>query len=261
MPDEHRTFSITQPLVHGGDVKRWQEILNAQFEEWRIEFQVPVNGEYDKLIHDASHKVLYGLGIKPVKIKHGVTHELRLKVRDKSLTPTEKDTRSKRLGWRQFQRRKHAAGGVCSPVSKIHTDANGFTGSAHEDHDGVDLICPENAPIFAICRAKVIDVRKRGWWGATQNSPGHEVSEGDGIIQLEGLADNGPFRKGMHFGYGHAEHAAVKEGDIVEAGTQIGNAGFANAWHVHFMVNDGTTTLGIGDRDPQRFVDYARKYG
>jgi hypothetical protein len=31
-------------------------------------------------------------------------------------------------------------------------------------HDGVDLICPEDAPIFAICKAKVIDVRASGWW-------------------------------------------------------------------------------------------------
>ena len=65
--------------------------------------------------------VLFGLGIKPVKMKHGVTQELRRKVRDKNLTPTEKDTSRKRLGWRQFQRRKYADGGVCSPVSKIST--------------------------------------------------------------------------------------------------------------------------------------------
>jgi murein DD-endopeptidase MepM/ murein hydrolase activator NlpD len=258
---EGRTFTITQPLLQGGDVKQWQEILNAQFDEWRVEFRIPVNGEYDKVTHDASHKVLYGLGIKPAAMKQGVTGEHRKKIRDKSLTATEKETRRKRLGWRQFQRRKYADGGVCSPVSKIITDANGFTGAAQEDHDGVDLICPENAPIFAICRAKVIDVRAKGWWGATQNSAGHALSDGDGIIQLEGLAESGPFHKGMHFGYGHAENAIVKEGDIFEAGTQIGNAGFANAWHVHFMVNDGSTTKGIGDRDPKPFVDFARTYG
>jgi murein DD-endopeptidase MepM/ murein hydrolase activator NlpD len=261
MPEEHRSFTLTSPTMQGGDVKRWEEILNAQFDEWKVEFQVPVDGEYTPSIREASAMVLFGLGIKKVKMKHGISHDLRMKVRDKSLTPTEKKTRRSRRPWRQFQRRKYADGGVCSPVSKIFTDANGFTGAEQEDHDGVDLICPENAPIFAICRAKVIDVRTSGWCGATENSGGHAVSEGDGIIQLKGLADNGPFRKGMHFGYGHAEHATVEEGDIVEAGQQIGKAGFANAWHVHFMVNDGTTTLGIGDCDPKPFVDYAKKYG
>ena len=204
--------------------------------------------------------MLFGLGIRPDKMKHGVTHGLRKKVRDKDLTATEKEARRKRLPWRRFQRRKYAEGGVCKPVSKIITDANGFTGAEQEDHDGVDLICPENAPIFAICKAEVIDVRAGGWWGASQNSAGHAVSEGDGIIQLKCLVNNGPFRKGMHFGYGHAEHATVKKGDIVKAGTQIGNAGFANAWHVHFMVNKGSTTSGIGDRDPKPFVDFAKKF-
>jgi hypothetical protein len=33
MPEEHRTFKVTQPLMQGGDVKRWQRILNAQ-EKW-----------------------------------------------------------------------------------------------------------------------------------------------------------------------------------------------------------------------------------
>jgi hypothetical protein len=49
----------------------------------------------------------------------------------------------------------------------------------------------------------------------------------------------------------------VKVGDIVTAGTRLGHAGFANAWHVHFMVNGGGTLRGIGDRDPKPFVDYA----
>jgi murein DD-endopeptidase MepM/ murein hydrolase activator NlpD len=64
----------------------------------------------------------------------------------------------------------------------------------------------------------------------------------------------------MHFGYGHAEHARVREGDTVKAGQRIGRAGFANAPHVHFMVNGGNTTRGVGDRDPMPFVRYAIKH-
>lgn len=61
----------------------------------------------------------------------------------------------------------------------------------------------------------------------------------------------------MHFGYGHAEHAVVSEGQIVRAGDPIGQAGFANAGHTHFMVNGSDTMKGIGDRDPMPFVTFA----
>jgi murein DD-endopeptidase MepM/ murein hydrolase activator NlpD len=127
-------------------------------------------------------------------------------------------------------------------------------------HDGVDLICGPDATLYAICDARVIDVRSSGWWGlGAKASSGHPISDGDGIIQLECLVDIGPFRKGMHFGYGHAEGAIVAQGQMVRAGQRIGHAGFANAWHVHFMVNGGNTDRGVGDRDPWPFVSYAEK--
>jgi hypothetical protein len=44
----------------------------------------------------------------------------------------------------------------------------------------------------------------------------------------------------------------------VKAGQKIGHAGFANAWHIHFMVNGGGHTRGIGDRDPLPFINHAR---
>lgn len=146
--------------------------------------------------------------------------------------------------------------GVAPPLNKILAHSNGWTG-AH-GHDGVDLICNANAPIYAICDAKVIDVRPGGWWGKG-NPGGATAQKGDGIIQLECLIDNGPFKKGMHFGYGHAEKATVSLGEVVAAGEQIGHAGFANAWHVHFMVNSGKTDRGVGDRDPWPYVQYAER--
>jgi murein DD-endopeptidase MepM/ murein hydrolase activator NlpD len=146
------------------------------------------------------------------------------------------------------------ATGVASPVKET-----GHSWGWHPGvHDGVDLICGPEAKIYALCDAKVIDVRSSGWWGkGAQASSGHPISDGDGIIQLECMIDIGPFRKGMHFGYGHAEGAVVKVGQMVRAGQHIGHAGFANAWHVHFMVNGGSTMRGVGDRDPWPFVAYA----
>jgi hypothetical protein len=36
--------------------------------------------------------------------------------------------------------------------------------SAGKQHDGIDLICDADAPIFAICRAKVLRADPGGWW-------------------------------------------------------------------------------------------------
>ncbi len=61
----------------------------------------------------------------------------------------------------------------------------------------------------------------------------------------------------MNLCYGHAEKPRVKVGDVVHAGQRICDAGLANAWHFHFMVNHRSDTKGVGDRDPWPFVKYA----
>ena len=182
------------------------------------------------------------------------------------------ETRTKAQLTRAKERRAHegpryyldlagggGGGGVAPPLRKILGDSWGWHGSAH---DGVDLICVGDATLYALCDAVVVDVRSSGWWGkGARASGGHSVSDGDGIIQLECAIDAGPFKKGMHFAYGHAEKATVRVGQKVKAGTKIGHAGFANAWHVHFMVNGGDTLRGVGDRDPLPFVRYAIEHG
>jgi murein DD-endopeptidase MepM/ murein hydrolase activator NlpD len=148
---------------------------------------------------------------------------------------------------------------VAAPVNPILEHSWGWHPGVH---DGVDLITEGDDVIYAICDATVIDVRSSGWWGkGARAAGGHSIADGDGIIQLRCEVDAGPFRKGLHFGYGHSEKATVKVGDRVKAGQMIGHAGFANAWHIHFMVNDGSTTRGVGDRDPWPFVDYAVRKG
>jgi murein DD-endopeptidase MepM/ murein hydrolase activator NlpD len=245
--------------MRGPDVKEWQQILNKQFDNWGVKFHVDLDSEYGVPTRDATATVLHGLGIKKTEMSNGVTPDLRVKVRDRRLSPAERVRRVQRRLWRKRLREKFAGGGVASPLAKIISSSWGYHPPGH---DGVDLICLENAPIFALCDAKVIDVRASGWWGlGAAPSHGHLVSDGDGIIQLECLTDVGPFSKGLHFGYGHAEHATVSVGQIVKAGQRIGNAGFANAWHIHFMVNRGGTTQGRGDHDPLPYVEYARKHG
>jgi murein DD-endopeptidase MepM/ murein hydrolase activator NlpD len=256
---EERTFRVVSPHMKGRDIKSWQQTLNEQFKAWTVNFGVDIDGDYGVLARDGTATVLFGLGIKLAEMNNGVTPALRAKVRTKNLTPAERVRRAARGAWRLRLRKKHAGGGVAPPVAKIVSSSWGYKGRAH---DGVDLICVEDAPIFAICDAEVIDVRLSGWWGkGAQPSPGHPVSEGDGIIQIRCLSNIGPFRKGMHFGYGHAEKARVTVGQRVKAGERLGLAGYARAPHVHFMANGGGTRKGIGDRDPMPFVRYATKHG
>jgi murein DD-endopeptidase MepM/ murein hydrolase activator NlpD len=253
-----RTFKVTSPLMSGDDVKAWQQLLNKRFAEWKVSYRIEDDKDYGVHTRDASATILYGLGIKKALMANGVTPELRKKVRSRSLSPAEYALFVARTRWRRALKKKFEGGGFASPVSKILQSSWGWGAG----HDGVDLICPPEAPIFALCEGEVIDVRSSGWWGlGVQPSGGHPVSHGDGIIQIRCLTDVGPFKKGMHFGYGHAEHARVTEGQHVKAGQMLGLAGFANAWHVHFMVNAGNTKKGVGDRDPMPFVKYALKHG
>jgi murein DD-endopeptidase MepM/ murein hydrolase activator NlpD len=258
MADSTRIFRVTTPHMSGNDIKTWQQTLNGKFAEWKVNYRIDDDSDYGVLTRDAGATVLFGLGIKRALMAAGVTPVLRKKIRSRSLTPAEYALFVARTRWRRELRKKYAGGGVAAPLARILSHSWGWHGSAH---DGVDLICPEDAPIFALCDAEVIDVRASGWWGlGAQPSPGHPVSEGDGIIQIRCLVDVGPFKKGMHFGFGHAEHAVVRVGQKVKAGQRIGTAGYANASHIHFMANNGSTTRGIGDRDPWPFVDYAIKH-
>mgnify|MGYP006144078397 CR=1 FL=1 len=127
-------------------------------------------------------------------------------------------------------------------------------------HDGVDLICKPRAAGLAICKAEVVRADNGGWWGKGAPSPA-VAAKGDGIVIIRCLVNQGPFRKGLNFCYGHAEKVRVKVGEKVEAGQVICEAGLANAWHFHFMVNDNKDTRGVGDRDPMPYVNYAIKNG
>lgn len=153
---------------------------------------------------------------------------------------------------------RHADGRhVSAPVVPILQHSWGYHPPVH---DGVDLITEGNDVLYALCDGTVIDARSTGWWGkGAKPSSGHSVSDGDGIIRIRCDVDAGPFKPGMVFSYGHAEKATVRVGQKVKAGQKIGHAGFANAWHVHFMASDHDI-MGRGDRDPWPYVDYACKH-
>jgi murein DD-endopeptidase MepM/ murein hydrolase activator NlpD len=176
------------------------------------------------------------------------------------LTEAEKKVRDSkaRKEYRAKLRDQWAVRKVHAPVSKIITDSWGYHPGVH---DGLDVISIEGAAAFAMVKCKIIDVRASGWWGLGAPSNPSVKARGDGIVQMEVLETVGPFKRGMHIGYGHCEHARVKVGQTVQAGEVVALVGFANAAHIHLMVNDGKTTRGVGTQDPRPLVDYAVKNG
>jgi murein DD-endopeptidase MepM/ murein hydrolase activator NlpD len=263
-----RTFKIQSPYARGDDVKSWQRFLYDNFRgRWDIDYPLAVDGVYGEATRGATASFLRAWGIKSATeaMKDGLSGALRARVRHNDRTDAEDaaNVSDRRKEYRATLRERFERKDVCYPVPNLVTDAWGWHPGVH---DGVDLICPWKQPLLAICTGRIVRVSPSGWWGANpQPSPGHPVSDGDGIVILECTINAGPFTPGLHFGYGHAENAEHSVGAIVKAGQVIAHAGFARAAHTHFMVNDDKPVNGfyhgVGDRDPMPFLDYARKNG
>ncbi len=256
---EPRTFKIQSNRMKGKDVQDWQELILDIGKTWNVHFPLKVDGEYGMATRSFSKMILFGRGFSHTQLDVGITPWLRMLTRDPDKRPLAVSRRAGESACKEFRddlRKKFASDepDVAAPIGKILTMTWGFVPRVH---DGRDLICGPKAPIFALCDAEVIDVRPSGWWG---NNPSGNVWKGDGIIQIRCLTDDGPFKKGMHFGYGHAEGADVKVGERVEAGERLGEAGLAVAWHIHLMGNNGEFGLrGKGSFDPLPYVQYATR--
>lgn len=250
-----RTFQVKSPHMTGDDITMWQRELNEVLNYWNAEDLVTVDGDYGIHTRTFTSRVLYGFGIAQEAMEGGVTPELRIKVRNRDLTVAEWKRFHERADWRL----RLQAAQVASPLNHIIADSWGYHPGVH---DGIDLICPPEEPIYAMVPGKIVRVSAGGWWG---NAPSGDVTKGDGIIILRSSTDVGPFKKNMNVCYGHSEHAIVDEGQNVKAGQRLGRAGLAVAWHIHLMINDNPPVngfyKGVGDRDPRPYYDYARKNG
>ena len=256
-----RAFKVQQPHMKGEDVRQWQQWLVDQFRQWDIRYPLEVDGDYGVATRSATATMAEAMGlVAPYGMEQGITPELRIKLRNRKLSVAEKARFAARVGYRRKLRDRFSAGGlVHTPIVRITADSWGW---APPVHDGIDLICPVKEPLLAICDGTIVRVQAGGWWGKGAPSDPAKKAIGDGIIVLRCDISAGPFKPGLLFGYGHAEGATVREGQKVEAGRKIGEAGFANAWHSHFMVHgpDSSPPVGgTGDRDPRPFVNYARK--
>jgi murein DD-endopeptidase MepM/ murein hydrolase activator NlpD len=261
-----RTFKLDTPHMTGEDIHDWQAWVNDKFASWNIGYRIDTDGDYGQVTRAATASMMRAWGVDSAEeaMAGGLTGWWRTKLRDGRRTPEETAAfeSETRVEYRRKLREKYDANDVHTPISRIDQDSWGWHPGVH---DGVDLICQWKAPLYAIVTGKVVRSDPSGWWGlGAQPSPGHPVSDGDGIIIVESAVEVGPFKPGMHFGYGHAEGATVKAGDQVQAGDVIGHAGYANAAHVHFMANhikpENGFYRGVGDRDPRPYVDYARSH-
>lgn len=255
---DSRTFKVDDKLMTGRDIKTWQEDVKKIFKKMKIDCPISPDGVYGVATRAYTAALCNASGLTASKVMaNGVTPELRTKLRRQDLTANEKRIKASanRTAYRAKLRQNWKPKKVHAPVSKIITDDWGYHPGVH---DGIDVVCPDNAACFAMVKSKVIDVRAGGWWG---KNPSGDVAKGDGIVQLEVLENVGPFKKGQHIGYGHCEHARVRVGEIVNAGEVIALAGKAVIYHVHLMVNDGKTMKGIGNIDPRPYLDYAVKNG
>jgi murein DD-endopeptidase MepM/ murein hydrolase activator NlpD len=260
-----RTLKVDSPMMVGNDVSSWQEFLRDAFRSrWSIEYPIDVDGVYGVATRAATASFMRAWGVEDTgeALKDGLTPGWRSKLRNNDRTDEEK-VRALSDEIKAYRRRLEARFErllVCYPVNNLITDDNGWTGP--NGHDGVDLITAWRGPLLAICDGIIRRVDSSGWWGNNpQPSPGHPISDGDGIIVLKCTITAGPFRPGLHFGYGHAEDATVREGDRVRAGQTIGLVGWARAPHCHFMCNDDPPVnglyRGVGDRDPMPFLDFS----
>ena len=261
---EPRTFQVQSKPMKGDDIKEWQQEIKHQFAKMDIDAPVEVDGVYGPVTRSFTASLAHALGMNAGEwMKDGVTPEMRTHIRNRRLSGTE-STRFASREYKEYRaalRKKwHAdTGRVHKPVTNVLQHSWGYHPPVH---DGVDVICQPDVPIFAMVKCKVIDVRSTGWWGKGAPSDPKLKAKGDGIIQVEVLDDVGPFTKGHHIGYGHAEKAVVKVGDVVRAGKVLGHAGFANAWHIHLMHNDGSVgTRGIGNLNPEPLLNYTLEHG
>lgn len=98
-----RTFKLTSPLMRGRDVAYFQETLNERFGYWDIAFHLDIDGEYGSHTRSATERVMYGLGIGQRELAHGVTPELRSKLRHPDRRTRDECTRA--LGRRDWLKR------------------------------------------------------------------------------------------------------------------------------------------------------------
>jgi hypothetical protein len=77
-----RTFRLTKPRMKGDDVLDFQRLLNKRFRSWRVPDTLAEDGEFGPRTRSAARQVAHGLGLAAAEYEHGITHGVRVLIRD-----------------------------------------------------------------------------------------------------------------------------------------------------------------------------------
>jgi hypothetical protein len=113
-----RTFRLSSPLMEGRDIELFQETLNRQFREWRVDCRLDTDGAYGPKTAEAARRVVYGLGIPVRDLAGGVTPELRMRIRHpERRSQGEKARASDRKDWLRRLRRRYDGHGPKAAIA------------------------------------------------------------------------------------------------------------------------------------------------
>jgi hypothetical protein len=131
-----RIFALATPHMKGSDIEAFQRELTKRFEAWTINRQLVADGDYGPDTRAAAQDVCIGLGIgREVVMGHGVTPELRVKIRHPETRTEVEKARAEGEAAKQFRaalrRRFDAVGQVVvaadankpgQPIQKVTLD-------------------------------------------------------------------------------------------------------------------------------------------
>lgn len=88
----------------GEDVREFQRDLNARFDAWDIDKRIAEDGDYGVETRHGAKQVCIGLGIlHETAMKHGVTPELRSKIRDPDTRTAQEKKRAEGAKAKEFR--------------------------------------------------------------------------------------------------------------------------------------------------------------
>ena len=100
----HRIFKIDSPHLRGEDVREFQRVLTSRYMAWDINTNIDDDGDYGVQTRDAAEQVCVGLGIlHKSAMKHGVTPQLRDKMKDPSLRTDREKERAQMAAAKKFR--------------------------------------------------------------------------------------------------------------------------------------------------------------
>lgn len=137
---EPRTYKIEAPVMSGEDIKSWQNEIKTLFSQFYISCPIVVDGNYGDSTRSFTASLCHALGMNEVVVMlHGLTPELRVRIRNHQLTPSETIQMNQRGPWRNALRQSwspnitHISAAGVTFIKQFE----GFSGKPYDDGTGV----------------------------------------------------------------------------------------------------------------------------